>query len=158
VRGLGGWYLYEIVLWIHEGNLLRHTFRNRLKCHIFKSNRHGFRNRLKCHLLHSKWNHANGQTLSTFIFYGNKFRYESFNAEYHMDPNIGKATIGKERTVGVGKESLPTSCGPHRNRFLEVQAGIRVHMVSDKKNFVCRSEYIGTMQSLIPFTTVCCVH
>ena len=42
-----------------------------------------------------------------------------------MDPNIGKATIGKERTVAEYKESLPTSCGPHRNRFLEVQAEIR---------------------------------
>jgi hypothetical protein len=37
-----------------------------------------------------------------------------------MDPNIGKATIGKERTVTVCRESLPTSRGPHRNRFLEV--------------------------------------
>jgi hypothetical protein len=29
-----------------------------------------------------------------------------------MDPNIGKATIGKERTVTACKESLPTSRGP----------------------------------------------
>jgi hypothetical protein len=50
-----------------------------------------------------------------------------------MDPNIGKATIGKERTVAACKHSLPTSCGPHRNRFLEVQTEIRTHMVSDKK-------------------------
>ena len=56
------------------------------------------------------------------VFCGNKFRYESFNVECHMDPNIGKATIGKERTVAACKESLPTSRGPHRNRFLEVQA------------------------------------
>ena len=35
-----------------------------------------------------------------------------------MDPNIGKVT-GKERTVAPCKESLPTSCGPHRKRFLE---------------------------------------
>ncbi len=52
-----------------------------------------------------------------------------------MDPNIGKATIGKERTVAACKESLPTSCtsrGPHRNRFLEVQAEIRARMTSDK--------------------------
>ena len=33
-----------------------------------------------------------------------------------------KQTIGKERTVAACKESLPTSRGPHRNRFLEVQA------------------------------------
>ena len=30
-----------------------------------------------------------------------------------MDPNIGKAT-GRERNVAPWKESLPTSCGPHR--------------------------------------------
>ncbi len=54
------------------------------------------------------------------VFCGNKFRYEEFNVECHMDPNIGKATIGKERTVAACKESLPTSRGPHRNRFLEV--------------------------------------
>ena len=53
-----------------------------------------------------------------------------------MDPNIGKATIGKERTVVVCKESLPTSCGPHRNRFLEVQAEIRARMSSDKKTWL----------------------
>ena len=59
------------------------------------------------------------------VFCGNKFRYEAFNVECHMDPNIGKATIGKERTIAACKESLPTSRGPHRNRFLEVQADIR---------------------------------
>jgi hypothetical protein len=52
------------------------------------------------------------------------FTYESFNVECHMDPNTGKTTIGKERTVATCKESLPTSCGPHRNRFLEMQAEI----------------------------------
>ena len=52
-----------------------------------------------------------------------------------MDPNIGKATTGKERTVTVCKESLPTSCGPHRNRFLEVQAEIR-----DKKTLLAEAE------------------
>jgi hypothetical protein len=53
VIGLGDWYLYEIGLWMHAGNLLRHKFRNRLKCHLLPSNRYGFRNRLKCHLLQS---------------------------------------------------------------------------------------------------------
>ncbi len=80
------------------------------------------------------------------VFCGNKFRYEAFNVECHMDPNIGKATIGKERTAAACKESLPTSCGPHRNRFLEVQAEIRARMASDKKNFACRSECIGKTQ------------
>ncbi len=45
------------------------------------------------------------------LFFGNKFRYDVFNVEFHMDPKIGKATIGKERTVAVCKESLPTSRG-----------------------------------------------
>ncbi len=27
-KGVGVWYLYEIVLWLHTGNILRHTFRN----------------------------------------------------------------------------------------------------------------------------------
>jgi hypothetical protein len=31
-----------------------------------------------------------------------------------------EGTPGKERTVAACKESLPTSRGPHRNRFLEV--------------------------------------
>ncbi len=64
------------------------------------------------------------------VFYGNKFRYEVFNVEWHLDPNIGKTTIGKERTVAACKESLPTSCAPHRNRFLEVETEIRAHMAS----------------------------
>ena len=28
VEGVGVWYLYEIALWLHAGNLLRYTFRN----------------------------------------------------------------------------------------------------------------------------------
>ena len=79
------------------------------------------------------------------VFCGNKFRYEAFNVEWHMDPNIGKATIGKERTAAACKESLPTSRCPHRNRFLEVQAEIRAHG-QRQKNFACRSECIGKTQ------------
>ena len=56
-----------------------------------------------------------------------------------MDPNIGKATIGKERTVAACKESPPTSRGPHRNRFLEVQAEIRARMASDKKTLLAEA-------------------
>jgi hypothetical protein len=33
------------------------------------------------------------------VFCGNKFRCEVFNVECHMDPKIGKTTIGKERTI-----------------------------------------------------------
>ncbi len=53
MRGLEGWYLYEITLWLDAGSLLRHGFRNRFKCHLLQSNRHELRNRLKCHLLQS---------------------------------------------------------------------------------------------------------
>ena len=63
------------------------------------------------------------------------YRYERFNVECHMDPNIGKAT-DKERTVTPCKESLPTSRGPHRKRFLEVQAEIRSHMASDRQTLL----------------------
>ena len=52
-----------------------------------------------------------------------------------MDPNIGKAT-DKERTVTPCKESLPTSRGPHRKRFLEVQPEIRSHMASDRQTLL----------------------
>ena len=58
------------------------------------------------------------------VYCGKRYRYERFNVECHMDPNIGKAT-GKERTVALCKESLPTSRGPHSKRFLELQAEIR---------------------------------
>jgi hypothetical protein len=34
VSVFGAWYSYEIPLWMHSGNLLRHWFRNRLKCHL----------------------------------------------------------------------------------------------------------------------------
>ena len=50
------------------------------------------------------------------------------NVECHMDPNIGKATIGKERTVATCKESLPTSRGPHRNRFEENMTRLKSKM------------------------------
>jgi hypothetical protein len=63
------------------------------------------------------------------VIFSKRYRYESFNVECHMHPNIGKAT-GRERTVAPCKESLPTSCGPHRKRFLEVQT---------EKHFASRS-------------------
>jgi hypothetical protein len=56
-----------------------------------------------------------------------------------MDPNIEKATMVKEWTVAVCKESLPTSRGPHRNRFLEVQLEIRARMVSNKKTLLAEA-------------------
>ena len=60
------------------------------------------------------------------------YRYERFNVECHMDPNIGKAT-GKERTVSPCKESLPTSCGPHRKMFLGSAGRNPGHMTSDRQ-------------------------
>jgi hypothetical protein len=42
------------------------------------------------------------------VFSGNKFRWEPFNVECHKDPNIGKATIGKERTVAEIHTGLAT--------------------------------------------------
>ena len=57
-----------------------------------------------------------------------------------MDPIIGKAATGEERTFTVCKESLPTSCGPHRNRFLTVQTEIHTHMTSDKKTLLVKAD------------------
>jgi hypothetical protein len=53
-----------------------------------------------------------------------------------MDPNISKATTGKERVVGGCAESQSTSRGPNRTRFLAVQVAIRVKMQCDKKSFL----------------------
>jgi hypothetical protein len=50
-----------------------------------------------------------------------------------MDPNISKATTGKERVVAACAESQSTSRGPNRTRFLAVQAAIRAKMQCDKK-------------------------
>jgi hypothetical protein len=76
------------------------------------------------------------------VFCGNKYRYEAFNVACHMDPYIGKATIGKERTVAACKESLPLARGPHRNRFLEVQAEIRAWR--DKKTLLAEANASAT--------------
>jgi hypothetical protein len=56
-----------------------------------------------------------------------------------MDPNIGKATIGEERTVAACKESLPTSRGPHRNRFRGSTGRNPLRMVSDKKTLLAEA-------------------
>jgi hypothetical protein len=64
-----------------------------------------------------------------------------------MDPNMGKTT-GKERTVSPCKESPPTSCGPHRKRFLEVYPEIRAHMVRDK-NTLLQQEDVSAKHKLM---------
>ncbi len=74
-------------------------------------------------------------TLSVLIATFEMYRYERFNVECHLDPNIGKETV-KERTVTPCKESLPTSRGPHRKRFLEVQPEIRARMTNDRKTLL----------------------
>ena len=53
-----------------------------------------------------------------------------------MDPNIAKATTGKERVVAACAESQSTSSDPNRTRFLAVQAAIRVKMQCDKKTLL----------------------
>jgi hypothetical protein len=53
-----------------------------------------------------------------------------------MDPNISKATTGKERVVTVCAESQSTSRDPKRTRFLTVQEAIRVTMQCDKKTLL----------------------
>jgi hypothetical protein len=42
----------------------------------------------------------------------------------------------------------PLSRGPHRNRFLEVQAEIRAHMVSDKKTLLVEAN-VSTKHNLM---------
>ena len=53
-----------------------------------------------------------------------------------MDPNISKATTGKERVVAACAESQSTSRGPNRTRFLAVQAAICAKMQCDKKTLL----------------------
>ena len=57
-----------------------------------------------------------------------------------MDPNISKATTGKERVVAACAESQSTSCGPNRTRFLAVQAAIRAKMQCDKKTLLAEAD------------------
>ena len=57
-----------------------------------------------------------------------------------MDPNISKATTGKERVVAACAESQSTSRGPNRTRFLAVQAAIRVKMQCDKKTLFAEAD------------------
>ena len=43
---------------------------------------------------------------------------------------------------------LPTSCGPHRNRFLEVQTEIRDRMTSDKRTLLTEATASGNWNLL----------
>ena len=57
-----------------------------------------------------------------------------------MDPNISKATTGKERVVATCAESQSTSRGPNRTRFLAVQAAISAKMQCDKKTLLAEAD------------------
>ena len=57
-----------------------------------------------------------------------------------MDPNISKATTGKERVVAVCAASQSTSRDPNRTRFLTVQSAIRVKMQCDKKTLLAETD------------------
>jgi hypothetical protein len=59
------------------------------------------------------------------VFCGKMYRWGAAYVECHMDPNISKATTGKERVVAACADSQSTSRGPNRTRFLAVQAAIR---------------------------------
>jgi hypothetical protein len=50
--------------------------------------------------------------------------------------------------VAPCKESTPTSCGPHRKRFLEVKAEIQTHMESDK-NTLLQEEDVSAKRNLM---------
>jgi hypothetical protein len=56
------------------------------------------------------------------------------------DPNISKATTGKERVVAACAESQSTSRAPNRTRFVEVQAAIRAKMQCDKKALLAEAD------------------
>jgi hypothetical protein len=57
-----------------------------------------------------------------------------------MDPNISKATTGRERVVTECAESQSTSRGPSRTRFLTVQVVIGVKMQCDKKSLLVATD------------------
>ena len=69
-----------------------------------------------------------------------------------MDPNILKATTGKERVVAACAESQSTSRGPNRTRFLAVQAAIRDKMQCDKKTLFAETESLDdALHHLLPW-------
>ena len=83
------------------------------------------------------------QTPATYpecVFCGKMYRWGAAYVECHMDPNISKATTGKERGVAACAESQSASRGPNRTRFLAVQAVIRVKMQCDKKSLLSAAD------------------
>ncbi len=57
-----------------------------------------------------------------------------------MDPNISKATTGRERVVTACAESQSTSRFRNRTRFWVVQVAIRVKMQCDKKSLIATTD------------------
>jgi hypothetical protein len=82
------------------------------------------------------------------VYCGKMYRYEGFNVECHMDPNIGKSTL-KGRTVPPYRESIPTSRGPHRKRFFG--SVVRNPRTDDErqKDYVSRSSCVTKTQHSI---------
>jgi hypothetical protein len=72
--------------------------------------------------------HGRLRQLTLSVFCGKMYRWGAAYVECHMDPNISKATTGKERVVAACAESQSTSRGPNRTRFLAVQVTIRAKM------------------------------
>jgi hypothetical protein len=82
------------------------------------------------------------QTPATYpecAFCGRKYRWGVVYVECQIDPNISKATTGKERVVVACAESQSTSRGPNRTRFLTVQAAISAKMQCDKKTLLAEA-------------------
>ena len=64
--------MYEIALWLDAGILLRHGFRNRLKCHLLQSmilslSIIAVKSTIITFTYCSKWNHGNLQDLVLLI-------------------------------------------------------------------------------------------
>jgi len=84
--------------------------------------------------------HVRLRQLTLSVFCGKMYRWGAAYVECHMDPNILKATTGKERVVATCAESQSTSRGPNRTCFLAVQDAIRAKMQCDKKSFLAAAD------------------
>ncbi len=83
------------------------------------------------------------QTQATYpecVFCGKMYRWGATYVECHMDPNISKATTGRERVVETCAESQSKSRGPNRTRFLTVQSEIRTKIQCDQKSFLATAD------------------
>ena len=86
---------------------------------------------IKTHSFTGASRHDRLRQLTLSVFCGKMYRWGAAYVECHMDPNISKATTGKERVVAACAESQSTSRGPNRTRFLAVQAAIPLLAAAD---------------------------